>query len=201
MGYYKWNDEELGKAIEYRLYRKGSITEKEFSDMMADRLSKREIMWKYSKALQEVQRERNALRAENEKLKQQLAENNQIIKETKNCEYVWDVRDPNVIKKIYYDEEKNYMVESMAPLGIFEELEKLQQENADLESKLTEKEKDKISFALEQIMQIIEKINNSIIEKINNSEKNIFNSIQDWLYELDNIFDTQIEQLKEDKGE
>lgn len=79
MGYFKWNDEELAKALEYRLYRIGSITEKEFSDMMADRLSKREIMWKYSKALQEVQRERNALRAENEQLKQQLAEKEEEI--------------------------------------------------------------------------------------------------------------------------
>lgn len=110
---------------------------------------------------------RNEYRKQLKPIKKQLAEKNQIIKEMKNCEYVFDIK-ANVIKKIYYDEEKNYMVESMAPLGIFKELEKLQQENADLESKLAEKEKEnnilyksllKISTQLnfKQIKQLKEK--------------------------------------------
>lgn len=43
----------------------------------------KDLQIKYSKALQEVQRERNALRAENEQLKQQLAEKEEELHSAK----------------------------------------------------------------------------------------------------------------------
>jgi hypothetical protein len=53
------------------------------------------------------------------------------------------------------------------------------------------KDKDKISFAVEQILQIK--------EKIYNSEKIGIGLTLDGIYELDKIFDNQIERLKNER--
>lgn len=139
----------------------------------------------------------------------------------KNYEYVFDHK-TYIIKKVYHDEKKNYMVESMALFRIYEELEKLREENVDLETKLAEKEKeieelkckivdfcenidernkiynqDKISFAVEQLNTL----KSQIIAKrrlYKGKFSEFSNGINDALFDVQEDIDNQIKEIKGD---
>lgn len=82
----------------------------------------KDLQIKYSKALQEVQRERNALRAENEQLKQQLAEKEKEIEDARNThiyrfyldkDKVQDVYMTDVMLKVFNQDKISFCVEQL----------------------------------------------------------------------------------------
>lgn len=102
----------------------------------------------------------------------------------KNYQYVLDIETP-FIKKLY-DKEDDYKVELLTPYGILEELKKLQEENADLETKLAESEKNvKVeemlkNYGKEEIKKLHKRIN-EIVER----DKNIVMELKQQLAEKD----------------
>ena len=133
----------------------------------------------------------------------------------KNYEYVLDPRTP-FIKKLY-GEEDDYKAEVLTPYGILGELKKLQKENADLETKLAEKEKEiegyknskvfilsarqngKLNLTIRQFNEWQNRVAIEQLEKVSQDfsmRVGITDSNMDLLNE---IIDNQITQLKEGK--
>jgi chromosome segregation ATPase len=112
----------------------------------------------------------------------------------KNCQYVLDVETP-FIRKLY-DKEDNYKVELLTPYGILEELKKLQEENADLEAKLAESEKNVQveemlkNYGKEEIKKLHKRIN-EIVER----DKNIVTELKQQLAEKEKEIEKLTEEL------